>query len=142
MNNSFLNTLASRRGLFGALLVGAFMLCSGYHASAQFGIRIYQGTLSIKGSLAHDCAVLTQGDQATISVAAFFGDAIFRKKMNMGDYAFSTVTTSGVLITGVGTLVAYFRGGQFVIHEMSINGVEFGSCYLPDLDLKVGVKAQ
>ena len=122
-------------------LAAAFLFVAAYDANAQFSFRSYQGTLTIHHSVADQCPFLAQGDQVPITVLVQFGDAIFRRKMDLGDYGFTTTTSSGVPVSGVGRLVADYRSGTLYISELTIGDPAGEHCYLIGLNLKVGVKA-
>jgi hypothetical protein len=119
-------------------LLAVTVLCTAFSASAQFFPRTYEGTLSFNGKLANQCLELNRGDTATISIDVFLGDGIPRRntKWTLWSGEFSTVTTSGVPVSGMGSFVGDYRQGTLYITDLIIGD----SCYFGNLNLKVRMK--
>ena len=146
MNTSLLNSNLSRRALFSALLGTAVLIGPTFPASAQIGsYHGYQGTLSFPRNLIEQCAWLQRGDQATVTVLIFLGDAVdlsfFKHRTDLGTVGFSSVTTSGVPVTGRGTLVANYNGGTLHVTDLTVHDPLGADCTLIGLNLSVKMAA-
>jgi hypothetical protein len=106
-------------------LASAFLFCAALNANAQTAVpTYYECKLAFPSDIIAACPLLKKGDTATIIVSAFPGKA----KANLGSFTFSTAASSGVPVTGQGTLIASTSGGTFVVTALTI-GDPLGATY-------------
>jgi len=96
---------------------------------------IYQGTLSFKGKIVNQCPELYRGDTARFSISLPIGDGIPRprSKVTLWSGEITTVTSSGVSIVALGTLVGDASQATLYITDLIVGE----SCYFSGLNLSV-----
>jgi len=115
----------------------AFLFCAALNANAQTPVpTYYECKLSFPSDIVAACPLLQKGDTATIIVSALAGKA----KADLGNFAFTTTTTSGVPVTGEGTLIASTSGGTFHVTALTIGDPLGDHCSFVNLDLSLSAK--
>ena len=96
---------------------------------------IYQGTLSFKGKIVNQCPELYRGDTATFSISLPIGDGLPRprSKVTLWTGEITTVTSSGVFIVALGTLVGDASQATLYITDLIVGE----SCYFSGLSVKM-----
>src|SRR5437773_11007455 len=95
------NNNKSMKTLF-KYLSAAYLFCAARNANAQTnGFTILEGKLSFSQDLPTACPLLQKGETASVRIYTFDAG---KGKADLGTFAFTTTTTSGVPVTGEGTL--------------------------------------
>jgi hypothetical protein len=118
-------------------LSAAFLYCAALNANAQTPVlTYYECKLSFPQDMIAACPLLKKGDTATCFVSAYATKA----KANLGTFAFTTITTSGVPVTGEGTLIASTSGGTFHVTALTIGDPLGDNCSFVNIDVSVNAK--
>ena len=118
-------------------LSAAFLFCAALNANTQAATpTYYECKLSFPQDIIVACPLLKKGDTAAFLVSAMAGKA----KANLGNFAFTTTTTSGVPVTGEGTLIASSSGGTFHVTALTIGDPLGDSCSFVNIDLSLSAK--
>ena len=118
-------------------LSAAFLFCAALNANAQTPVyTYYECKLSFPQNVIAACPLLKKGDTATVFVSAIAGKA----KADLGNFAFTTTTTSGVPVTGEGTLIASSSGGTFHVTAMTIGNPLGDHCSFVNIDVSFSAK--
>lgn len=126
-----------KRLCLGLLAVGLLGVAA--NASAQLNITVnFEGTLAFKGKMVNECPQLNRGDTAPVSITVSFGDAIPRghSKSPIWSGEISMVTSSGVSVVALGTMVGDTRQGTLYISELIVGD----DCLF--VDQRISVKMQ
>jgi len=114
-----------------------FLFCAALNANAQIPtFTAYECKISFSRDLPTDCPLLQKGDTATFGLTAF----AFKAKTDLGNFTFTTTTTSGVPVTGEGTLIASSSGGTFHVTALTIGDPLGDNCSYVDIDLALNAK--
>lgn len=116
-------------------LSAAFLFCAALHTNAQNTVN-YECKLSFPREMITACPLLKNGDTATFIVSAMAG----KTKANLGNFAFTAITTSLVSVTGEGTLIASASGGAFYVTALTIGNPLGDNCSFVNLNLSLSAK--
>ena len=118
-------------------LSAAFLFCAALNANTQAaGLVNYQGKITFPKEIIAACPLLNKGDTAPIYGSTF---GLGKTKVNLGTLPFTTTTSSGVPVTGEGTLIANATGGTFYVTAMTIGDPLGDNCSFVNINLPVNL---